>query len=139
MSQGIGVEGPLPREALIEDDAQRVDVGARIQAHFAADLLGRHVVRRSERGALLRQRHAPGFARVEFRYAEVEDLHERASVLFCDEQVVGLQIAVDDPGLVRGLYAVARLTDEIDDLLDRHRSLPDSIRERAPLSISMMM
>ena len=100
----------LPREHLVEDRAEGEDVGAVVRA-LSANLLRRHVAERSQDDAWLgagRNRgevgltpHTRGLG--ELRQAEVEDLHPAVGG---DEEILGLQIAVNDPLLVRGGEAV---------------------------------
>ena len=54
----LAVERPLPGKALVEDAAERVDVGAAVD-RAALDLLGRHVVDRADEAALAGQAARP--------------------------------------------------------------------------------
>ena len=54
--QRRGLEGSSAREHLVERDAKRVDVGAMVGRWIAGRLLGRHVRRRADDGAELRER-----------------------------------------------------------------------------------
>src|SRR5262249_48594032 len=85
-------------EHLVQDDAERVDIAARIDSP-ALDLLGRHVVGRAERAAGARElrRLVEGLGD-----AEVDQLRELAAVRAGREHdVLRLQVAVDDVVLVR--------------------------------------
>ena len=87
------LEGEPPREQPEQDHAERIDV-ARGGGAFSRSLLRRHVRGRSDQRAGLRQRvHAghPG-------NAEVRDL---GATLLVEEDVRRLQVAVDEPVLVR--------------------------------------
>ncbi len=107
-------ERPIAVQSFVERDAERIDVGARID-RLAAELLGRHVDRRPQ------QRPRPGQGRghrlVERDLRRVlgvggdrllavdaarepEVGHPDAPVL-SDEHVVGLEVAVDEAGGVR--------------------------------------
>ncbi len=90
-------EGRVAREHLVEHHAERVDVGARIR-RGAAGLLEGHVLRRAH--------HVP--ARLlqvagQVGEAEIEHLHLLATVgRVHEEEVLRLDVAVHDAGLVRG-------------------------------------
>ena len=85
-------ERALPGDELVKDHAGREHVGAGVDRE-PEDLLGRHAARRPHHRAGLRQRR-----RLEVRDAEVGDL--RGAVVL-QEHVRGLDVAVDDPLLVR--------------------------------------
>ena len=98
-------------EAAVGDRAERVDVGE-VGDLAAGGLLGGHVLRRADdalagQGALAAQ---------ELGHAEVEDLPGRAGV---EEQVVGLEVAVDDAGEAGDLEAAGDLVEQGDDLVGR--------------------
>ncbi len=89
-------------------------VGARVDRELAAELLGRHVQRRAEQvpvRVMVRPRAGGGRRPcrgrrplVEAREPEVHDLHPATRA---DHHVVGLEVAVDEPGIVGGLQALA--------------------------------
>ena len=90
------VAGPRPRAGreLVQHHAEREQIGARVDV-APGELLGRHVARRADHRADLRDaRH-----RRRARDAEVGD-HD-ATVAALDQHVVGLEIAVDDARRVR--------------------------------------
>ena len=105
--------GLVAREHLVEDGAERELVAPEVDG-VAPRLLGRHVGDRPEDGPLLadgRERRRAGVARIAARdvvagEAEVEDLD--AAVLR-QEDVLGLDVAVDDSLLVRGGETVGDL------------------------------
>jgi hypothetical protein len=70
------------------------------------------------------------FGMRELRQAEVEDLDPP---LGGDEQVLGLEVAVDDPLLVRCGQAVRHLDRVVDRLADRQRARAKAIAERFAL------
>ena len=117
----LAVEGALAREHLVEDRTEGKDVAARVGG-TAAHLLGRHVAERAENdsglGSLRRGRQVRLLASEtlglrELGEAEVQDLD--AAVLG-DEEVLGLQISMDDPLLVRRSEAVGDLDRVVDRL-----------------------
>ena len=97
------VEGAAAGGGFVEDAAEGENVGARVGL-LAADLFGRHVRRGSgyDSGVgeeRLGQRVGLRLRTLEqFREAEVDDLRVAVAV---DHDVLGLEIAVDDPALVR--------------------------------------
>ncbi len=116
--------GSRAGQHLVGHHAERVDVAARIE-RFAGELLGAHVGRRAEHHALLSElllllrvrRFAPS------RDAEVEHLDEvclpRA---IGEDDVLGLQVAMDDALLVRLVERSAHLLHDLERALRRHRS-----------------
>ena len=118
LARRVGVERALAREHLVEDGAEREDVRARVGG-LALDLLGRHVADRAHDHAGLgaRGRRQVGLrsrALVDLRElgeAEVEDLD---AAFVRDEEVLGLQVPVDDPLVVRGGEAVGDLQGVVD-------------------------
>ena len=92
-------------EHLVEDDAQRVDVGALIERD-SLHLLGRHVVRRAD--------DPPRFGQAgileRLGQSEVGDGHAPAAV---DENVLRLQVAMNHALLVRRLQPFADLPEDV--------------------------
>ena len=128
---------PAPAgQHVVQDQPERVDVDAMIDV-FATRLLGRHVLDRSDdgaddRGCRLRHRLVDGHpsrcgrilrrsgrhrahARGRARNPEVHD--DRDFVV--DHHVRGLEVAVNDAGLVRRLQAGSDLPDDRHHLRDR--------------------
>jgi hypothetical protein len=102
-------KGFAAREQLVEEDAQRVDVGARVHVEAAElRLLGRHVLRRPDdlpelgEERLLREPAVRGLGD-----PEVDHLRHRLAVVERDEDVRRLQVAVDDALAVRVLDRAA--------------------------------
>ena len=102
--RGVAAKGPLPRQHLVENRSEGKDVREVIRGQ-SAHLLGRHVANRSHDHAGLRLPRDCRGARLllrgngvnPLREAEVENLEVAVPI---DEEVLGLQVAVDDPLLV---------------------------------------
>ena len=104
------LEGRVAGEHLVENHAEAVDVGARIDVVVGA-LLGRHVARRADQRAGLGERveRARGVL-LQLGDAEVQHLDEqRVVVVAREDDVRGLEVAVDDAAAVRVLDAVGDL------------------------------
>ncbi len=85
----LAFEGDLPGDHLEQDDPDRVEVGAGI--HLAQlDLLGGHVLGRAEHDA------RPGDA-VGLQEAGQSEVHDPGPPVVVDHDVLGLEVAVDDP------------------------------------------
>ena len=120
---GITFERPLASRHLIQDDAEREDVGAVIR-DLAFHLFRRHVGDGTEHDSFggdgLRWKPGQCLRRIrivgQLRQAEVEDL--RTSVR-CDHDVGGLQITMGDPSLVSGADAVNQRDRELEQLIKR--------------------
>ena len=96
---------PSAGDQLVEDQAERIDVGPLV-GRLAARLFRRHVVERANQRAGHR---IDGRARGRPRDAEV---HQQRMVLRIDHDVRRFQIAMDDAGFVRGGEAGGDLTGE---------------------------
>ena len=107
--RGVAVEGALPREHLVQDGAEREDVGTRV-GRAAAHLLGGHVAERSEDHAGLGGGRGARLGPDQLGQAEVEDLQ---AAVFRDEDVLGLQVPVNDALLVGGGEAPGGLEREL--------------------------
>ena len=117
------MEGPLAREHLVEDRAEREDVGPRVGAP-SAHLFGRHVPERPEDDAGLGAGRGRGeigglgalLLMRQLGEAEVEDLD---AAVVGDEEVFGLEVAVDDAFQVRGREPMGDLQRAVDCLARR--------------------
>ena len=120
--RGVRGEGHLAGDELVEHRARRVEVGPHVE-HFPSRLLGRHVLGRAADEA----RHGDSRAALGFGDlgdAEVADLHHLAAgVVLDDHHVLGLQVAVDDAGGVRGGEGVEHLAHHTADAPRRQRRL----------------
>ncbi|MFT3772659.1 MAG: hypothetical protein QM820_45285 [Minicystis sp.] len=96
---GRARERRLPREHLEEDHPERVEIGPRVERALAAELLGRHVLRRPHGDPGLRELLLD-VAIGALDQAEVEE-HD-AIVGPGEEDVRGLEIAVPEAFVVRG-------------------------------------
>ena len=96
----------LPGQHLVEDDAQRVDVGPVIDLQRPLHLLRGHVVQRAHHLPRPGQREVAGVAAQQLGQAEVGDLHAALAV---QQDVLRLDVAVDDALLVGVLQGVADL------------------------------
>ena len=121
------LERPAARRHLVEDHAERVNVGAGIPL-LAAHLLGRHVGERAEDRPGPRQ-VGGGVGRVqEPGQAEIEDLRHPGRR---QHDVSGFQVAMQEAQTVRGLECVTDLRAETHQLVQPHGTLPQSRLERA--------
>ena len=111
-------ERHLAREQLVEDDTERVDV--RVLVHtLALRLLGRDVVGRPEHGPGLRH----SVLHVE-RAGDAEVGHLRLAVAV-QQDVLRLDVAVDEPLLVRERESLRDLDRELDRRRNRDGATPD--------------
>ena len=92
-----------PRQSFKAGDAQRVDIGLGSRG-LVLHLFGRHVEQRASGSA---GRGAAG----ERRHAEVDDLDR---IVLQNEKIAGLEIAMDQSVLVRGVQPAAGLRDDFD-------------------------
>jgi hypothetical protein len=91
------VEGQLPGDHLVEDDAHRVEVAAGVELP-PLGLLRAHVLGGAAHQAGLGEARCPGARLLDLGDAEVEHLDEvRLVAAPLDHHVLGLQVAVDDP------------------------------------------
>ena len=108
-------ERRAPHEHLVDNRAERPDVGAGVDLGRREDLLGRHVLRRAEDDARLRCPRRSVLGDVPLRDPEVEDLDEvRAVGAPGDEEVRRLEVAMHDAARVRLGDALAGLHGVVD-------------------------
>ena len=97
----VARERQLAAQALVEHRADRPDVAARVHVGVSLRLLRRHVPGRAEHDALARERRVLGQL-LDLADTEVQDLRERRIRIAIDEEdVVGLEIAMNDARVVR--------------------------------------
>jgi hypothetical protein len=111
-AESRAVEGGRAGEELVQEDAERVEVAAGVHGGCAgAGLLGAHVLESADDGAELGDLGAVGEAQGGAidgaGDAEVDDLGGGLAVIDGDEDVGGLDVAVDDAALVRVLDGLA--------------------------------
>ena len=130
-------EGTFPGQHLVEDDAERELVAPEVDG-LAPRLLRRHVGHRPEDDPLLahgRERGRAGVGRLVVRdvvpgEAEVEEL--RVPVLR-QEDVLGLDVAVDDPLPVRRRETFRHLQRDVEGLAKRQRASGQQVAEASRL------
>ena len=130
---GLPHESPPARHHLVQDRAEREDVGPRIDP-LALGLLRRHVGRRPDDHARLgaqgRCHRGPGVAAGrrlhQLRQAKVEHLHQ---ALPGDHDVGRLEIAVDDARGMRGAECLADLHGVFQGVGERQPAVLDQLRE----------
>ena len=127
----VGVEGPCASEQVVEDRADRVDVGALVD-DLGARLLGGHEARRSEDDARLGE---VDVVILDAADAEVDHLDARHAglprLLLQQEDVLRLHVAVNDTFCVRGGEGAANLARDADG--ERHTEPPHLLDERTEL------
>ena len=124
---GYRLRGMASREHLVEENAEREDVGARIDG-LALCLLGRHVGRRPGKVSFTRFGDGGSLALHQgshwFRETEVE--HFDPPILG-HHDVVGLQIPVNDALGVRGRHRVRKWDGELEETTWRKRALRQNV------------
>ena len=112
---GIGVEGELAGDHLVENDACGVDIGPDV--HTASlGLLGRHVVR----GA---HDHAGAGHGGEIGGSGNAEVGELGGSIGNDENILRLDVPVDDAVLMGALKPQADLIGDVDGAVDRELAL----------------
>ncbi len=133
------VEGPSADDHLVEDAAERPEIGARIRT-LAFELLRRHVRDGADHRPLGAQGRCSGRRRaVEFglRAAELlgETEVEHLGAVLGEHDVAGLEVAVDDRTTVRRLHGLGDLAGDTQGIVDRQGAASDPILERLPLEV----
>ena len=109
------------REHLVEQHPHRVHVDARV-GRLARDLLGGHVAQRPDQRALRGVvRDLLGLR--DLRDAEIQHLHVVVVARAVDEDVLGLQVSVNHPGVVGHAQGVEGLHRDVHRALDREALL----------------
>jgi len=130
----VGFEGRVPSEQLIEHDAGRVEVSARV-GELPASLLGREVTSSAENRACLSKIRG----RVGDRSGDAE-IHHLHLARGGDHDVARLDVKVNDPRLMRVLERGENSLDDPHRLgrIERYRWRTRSLSSR-PSTRSMMM
>ena len=118
----------LPRQHLVEHHAQCVDVRPRVDVVRVHHLLRRHVGRRADDHARRRHRRLVRLVR-ELRDAQVRQLRRPVRV---EHDVLGLDVAVDNPVPVRHLQRERDLRSDAHRLGHRERAAPLEAVRHAP-------
>ena len=109
LRESLLVERRRAGQQFVEQHAERIDVGARVDVQAAhLGLLGAHVQRRADHLREVGVDRALGQLLVDrFGHAEVDDLGHRLAVVRRDQHVRRLDVAVDDPFLMGVLHRLA--------------------------------
>ena len=120
LTQAHAVERQRPDQHFIEQDAERIDVAARVHVDGRQlCLLGAHVLGRAEKAPELGEQGPLGQRlRDRLRDAEVDDARDGMVVSDRDQHIGRLQVAVNDALLVRMLDAVAELDEQLEALAE---------------------
>lgn len=122
-------EGSAPRKKLVEHDAQGKQVRPRTYGPFAATLLGRHVQRRSDCGALGRK----GSVRGGSRDAQVENLDPHGALSVRHEKKVrGLHVPMDNAHPVQSIQTSCCLHTEVQCKIQGHTTAREPRTEVFP-------
>jgi hypothetical protein len=133
----LPAEGELSRRPFEEDDAEREDVGAVVEG-FAPQLLGRHVGDRpgeigvDRRGAPFVPSGELGQREEDPGQPEIQDLERPLRV---DHDVLGLEVAVDDPPGVGCGHGVGHGDGDLEEAVERDAAgldEPTAGRRRTP-------
>ena len=137
--QDVEVGGPseraAPGEQLVQHDGKREHVASRVD-RLAGCLLGRHVRDGADDdarpGARLGRRVGDERGRLaQLRQAEVRQLRVAG---LRDQDVLGLDVTMQNAGLVRRGKTICEADDELDDVLPRPWTRLDPVSERAAVN-----
>ena len=130
---GRAGEGRLPGQALVEDAAERVEVGPRLHV-VARDLLGRDVLERADdvsgRGDAAERARALG-------QPEVGEVAVLLAAGHGDEDVRGLDVPMHEALLVGGVQGLRDLLEQVDRAAGIERAaFAQELREVGPLDVA---
>ena len=129
MQRRAGERG-LARQHLVHHAAEREEVAAAVHV-VAGRLFGAHVRGRADGQADLGEGRAGG-RRGDQRLADAEVGHDR--VAFVQQDVLGLDVAMDDVVAVRVVERVGHLDSDAQRLVDRHGgAVREAVTQRLPL------
>src|SRR5262249_26094215 len=119
----------------VEEDTQRVDIGASVDIELIElGLLGAHVFDGAHDLAQLGEHRFFGQLLANgFSYAEIDDLGNGAIVKLGHEDIAGLEVAVDDAVLMRVLNGLANGDKEFQALARSKATLVGVLRNRDAL------
>ena len=114
----LKIERQRPAEQLIEHDAERIHVTSSIDVLAAGVcLLGADIVKRAnQRTNLCVKRPGVQTLRGRLGYSKIDDARDRLAVHFRDQDVGGLQIAMNDGFLMSVLNSFAYGNEELESL-----------------------
>src|SRR5690606_22513938 len=115
LTEGFSVERPNAGEALARDDAQGPQIGAMIDFALSFGLLGAHIIRGSHRDPGASSRGSEAWR--DLGDAKVEHLDELVIAFVDEENIFGLQVAVNDAGVVCATHGASHLLHDLDQLL----------------------
>jgi hypothetical protein len=129
LEQRRPLEGAGAVQRLPEGHAEAELIGARID-RLPHHLLGRHVERRPQDGAHLRQ---ADLLRVPRAGGGQSEVHDPGAAVARHHHVLRLEVAMDDAGAVRGGEAASRHQEHVEDLARGARLAGQPDGERLPL------
>ena len=129
--QDLFVERGRAGQQFVQQDSERIDVAPRVHVQAAQlRLLGRHVQGRADHLPVGREQRPVGQLLVQgFRDAEIDHFHDGLVVVQRDHDVGRLEIAMDDPFLVRVLHRPADIDKQLQTLARREHLLVTVIRD----------
>ncbi len=119
-TQGLGIQRQRAGQHLVEDHPQRIDVGAGVHVQPAGHrLFGGHVLGRADHRPGLRKQRVLRKRLVDrLGDPEVDHLGHRLAVYQLHQHVRRLEIAMDDPLLMRVLDRLADRDEQFESLAD---------------------
>jgi len=132
LAQPLPLQRRRAGQQLIKQHPERVNVAPRVHPEGVhLRLLGAHVLEGADQGAELGEQGSLGQSLLDgLGHAEVDHLGHRSVVVHRDEHVRWLDIAVDDPLLVRVLDRLADRHDQLEPLAGRELVVVAVFRDR---------
>ncbi len=128
LDRGAAVEGRPPCQHLVEHNGGGEEIGSRV-GRLAAELLGRAVERCADQHPWHREPRRGAILGRAVRHAEIEQL----GAVRREEDVRGLQIAMDDAVAVQGVQSREHAQRDRQSVSRRQRRLRQPLRQRLPL------
>ena len=113
---GFAGERNVAGHHLVHDQSQRIEIAAVID-RSAFDLFGRHVARRADKSTAAGHAHFRGLERS--GEAKIGNEH---LIVFADQDIVWLEVAMDDAFGMRGVEGVAHLPGKFEAAVERQRA-----------------